>query len=592
MSTSIYIIGASDLNAQCIIRDLILLEFVNIYVNKDDYKSIDSDITPLLKIYNNENYDILLFVNNEPTFFDKNMIVLRISDTTASFFVDIVDHDIYDEEYREVNIIPIIDVENNIIKTNGHNLKTEDVVYINFLDKVSIVNVLDNYKLEIASYIDKPFINGTIKYIPKSKRIKQDSKYFKISKRIDNGYEPFFSNYISSKICFEILTLSKGILLPLEGWNHYDNKLLNNKDIIIGVYGQNQELIKSLACLNVRINIIDQNLPDIHCVTNEDNLEAQADKLHNNIYQVNEITNETIIICCITNYEQVIKLDEIIYDKEIPLIFFEIDHLSALINAVIPLETDRLINIYKTKKEISYPECMIQNFPNIFEQTVLWALDKFNNNDKLFNNLFHDNIIKLLEIYPDKSFWIKGKLQPTPIINDKIHTHFIELSDKIEWVHNAALLRCKNYGIIPKDINKTREIVTGVKETILNMDSLISNIVVMEMIKYLNKEKLMKIEINMRMNNTIRSELEINKNIWNKFKCTTNYKLIDFIKQYDKILNAYITMVTCGNRIIYAEFIQENNDKLLSELINSGNNIFSLSCDDYEIDLPDIFIII
>jgi hypothetical protein len=124
------------------------------------------------------------------------------------------------------------------------------------------------------------------------------------------------------------------------------------------------------------------------------------------------------------------------------------------------------------------------------------------------------------------------------------------------------------------------------------MDSLISNIVVMEMIKYLNKDKLMKIEINMTYNNIIRSELEINKNIWNKFKCTTNYKLIDFIKQYDKILKADITMVTCGNRIIYAEFIQENNDKLLSELINSGNNIFSLSCDDYEIDLPDIFIII
>jgi hypothetical protein len=582
MSKSIYIIGVRDLNAQCIIKDLISLNF-NIYVNKEEYEDIEESIKSFINIYKNEKYDILLLVNDEPISFERNMLVLHISDKEASFFINLINHIIYDEEYRNIDSIPIIDIDNNIIKTNGHNLKSGDNIYIDFLDNHFIVDVLDNYKIKIDSdQLDKPFINGRINFIPKTKIIKTSkSPYCKLNKKLDNNYEPFFSSYISSKICFEIIKLSQGILLPLEGWNHYKiNDFTINPNTIIGIYGYNKELINKISLLNInKINIIDSN-------------NFLENNLYNNIYQVNEFTNETIILCCINNYEQVIELDKIIYEKEIPLIFFEVDNLNATIDAVIPLETDRLINIYQIKKEVSYPECMIQNFPNLFEQTVIWAQERFEKNEREFNNLFHDNIIKLLEIYPDESFWTKGKLQPKPIIYNDQYSKFNEITDKIEWIHQTAVIRCKNYGIISKDINKTKEIITGIKENIFNIDSLISDMVIMEMIKYLDNNKLMKLEINMVNNNIIKSELKINKNIWNKFKCIQNYKLNEFIDEYNKLLQTNITMITCGPRIIYADFIPDNKDKLLSELINSENNIFSLSCDIENIDLPDIFIVI
>jgi hypothetical protein len=577
MYKSIYIIGAQDLNAQCIMKDLLSLNFSNIYVNKDEYEFIDESIKSFINIYENQNYDILLLVNNEPTCFDKNMIVLHISDKEAVFFIDLINHSIHDEEYRNIDIIPIIDFENNIIKTNGHKLINGDNIYIDFLDTNYIAEVIDNYQIKINEKKDKIFTNGRINFIPKTKIIKEDSKYYKSTKKINSNYEAFFSNYISSKICFEIIKLSQGILLPLEGWNHYKiNDFTIDSKTVIGVYGYNEELIKKLILLNVKINIIES-----------DNI-----NFHDNIYQVNEFTNETIILCCINNYEQVIELDKIIYEKEIPLIFYEVDNLNATIDAVIPLETDRLINIYQIKKEVSYLECMIQNFPNLFEQTVIWAQERFEKNERDFNNLFHDNIIKLLEIYPDESFWTKGKLQPKPIIYNDQYSKFNEITDRIEWIHQTALLRCKNYGIIPKEINKTKEIITGIKENIFNIDSLISDMVIMEMIKYLDNNKLMKLEINMVNNNIIKSELKINKTIWNKFKCIQNYKLNEFIDEYNKLLQTNITMITCGPRIIYTDFILDNKEKLLSELINSENNIFSLSCDIENIDLPDIFIVI
>jgi hypothetical protein len=659
--TTIYITGANDPCAQIIIKNLILLGFNNIYIEEEEYYLLSCDnVTDnntelsILKIYNEYvNYDLLLVINKNPISCEKNMIVLHVSDKNASFFVDIRNHYIQDAEYIDHDIIPIIDINDNVIKTNGHNLKDGDTVYIDFLDKTFLIKVIDNRTIEIDSKLDKSsFVNGNISYIPKSVKIINDSKYYKLDKECENKYNPFFSNYISSKICFEIIKLSEGILIPLQGWNHYE---LNNDilldDMIIGVYGQNQindELLRNLSYLNVkRINIINSRGSGERLSFKSDAFESETPdwrsdsvsqssefetNLHDNIYSVNQITNENIILCCINNYEQVINVDKIIYEKEIPLIFFEIDHLMAKINAVIPYETDRLINVYKSKKEISYPECMIQNFPNLFDQTVLWAKDKFEDKDplELFNDIFYNNIVKILETYPstDVLFWSKGKICPKPIqfdSNNENHLKFIELTrerrvlepsnqgsdsvslsknyenNKIEWIHCAASIRCNNYGLFKKDLVRTKELITNVKENILNMNSLISNIVVIEMIKYFNNIKLTKMDIDIGKNNIIQSELEKNNNItianqtynqWYKFKCSTHFKLIDFKRCYDDLFKIDITMITCGNRILYADFIQDNNDKLIHELIDSKNNILSLSTDDDTIELPDIFIVI
>jgi len=185
------------------------------------------------------------------------------------------------------------------------------------------------------------------------------------------------------------------------------------------------------------------------------------------------------VICTVDNYETQKFISEQCFNFDKPLFVVTADGNNAKIQPIIPFLTNTFINTNEPPREITYLNCVINNFPNSMNHTIQWAVEQFefynrapdnlnkwldnkdmvfeetteglkmnkdvyfftnkynfeNINDcifysiDLFYELFHFQIKQLLHNFPDKDFWIGDKKCPKSInfdINNTLHIEFIE----------------------------------------------------------------------------------------------------------------------------------------------------------------------
>ena len=169
----------------------------------------------------------------------------------------------------------------------------------------------------------------------------------------------------------------------------------------------------------------------------------------------------------------------------------------------------------------------------------------------------------------------------------------------VAWITATSNLRAMNYGIPPISQEETKGIAGRIIPAIATTTSVVSGLIVIEMIKYmLAKNNLIeqKIEnyrstyVNLADTNVVYSEpilapdiiiADKKFNSWTRFDLNKDCTLLDFKKHYEELFKITITMIVYDNAIIYAEFINddESNNKLMSQLINENNNNIDLSLD-------------
>lgn len=163
----------------------------------------------------------------------------------------------------------------------------------------------------------------------------------------------------------------------------------------------------------------------------------------------------------------------------------------------------------------------------------------------------------------------------------------------IKWIMLASNIRALNYSIIPVDLYTTKGIISKIIPAIATTTALVSGLISNEMIKYLCYNTIDKFKstfINLAVNTFISvtprdpPELEIGElkfNSWEKFIEKDNLTIQEFIIKYNKIFNINITIISINNAIIYADFIPDNINKLLYdviyELFNNIQNTYILT---------------
>jgi ubiquitin-activating enzyme E1 len=307
---------------------------------------------------------------------------------------------------------------------------------------------------------------------------------------------------------------------------------------------------------------------------------------------------------------------------------------------------------YKTQSNIA--EC------------VKWAVDMFTEN-------YHDSIVRLLttypvdhEVSPGVKFWSAGKRCPNPIIfdiNNMMHLDYIEatthllarvsgLKDKsdvitrdeiknmitqykpsehtiftptyvpqefekdddtnyhIDWITIASNLRATNYMIPIEDRQKTKGIAGRIIPAIATTTSVVSGLILLEMLKYLlNYNDVTKYRSTfMNLANPILVHSDpitapiievagVKMNSWTKFEQTDDITLEEFKTKWEQVFKTTINMMVVGSAIVYAEFLnsdvlQNKLSKVLCETLECdtipSNITMVIGCENDDIELPSI----
>lgn len=180
----------------------------------------------------------------------------------------------------------------------------------------------------------------------------------------------------------------------------------------------------------------------------------------------------------------------------------------------------------------------------------------------------------------------------------------------IMWINAASNIRALNYSIDPVDIYTTKGIAGKIIPAIATTTSIVAGLITIEMMKYLNSNEISTFKstfVNLALNAFISAEpikaktLKIagqHFNSWTKFIEKEDLTLEKFLDKYNELFKITITIVALENSLIFADFMDNNINAKLSELIeeNYGNNkkekyILTISCDD-DVELPDIILTI
>jgi ubiquitin-activating enzyme E1 len=200
------------------------------------------------------------------------------------------------------------------------------------------------------------------------------------------------------------------------------------------------------------------------------------------------------------------------------------------------------------------------------------------------------------------------------IINDNLNIKlaipqiFEKDNDKnyhIKWITSSSNLRAINYSIEPISFYKTKGIAGKIIPAVATTTSIVAGLITIELLKYLSYktnlntcDKYNSTFINLATNLFVSAEpnkaniLNIANqefNEWYKFIEKENLTITKFIEKYNELFKINIDCIVIGNSIIYADFIQSNNDKVLSTIINSTDYILSITCTE-DILLPDIIV--
>lgn len=669
-----------ELNNNCLIhttKELNNDQNVTIIINKK-YKEIPGKVVVLYSKYINE------FGANGCIFVDAsdNHIV---TDLTGEIFDPV--------HVKSINNNIVTCTTNHKLDDNDiitfYNLEGDNLDQFNNEFKIKIIN-RNSFKIE---YNPSPytFINGMIKLVKKPiiinhsrfNNVKSDDEiinYYLSLKSFDNlsDFMPTVSLF-GSLGASEVIKLVTNKYMPCNQWLSWNDKIVTNnnnfKDIKLFVVGSGAigcELLKNFAMLNINNIIItdpdsieisnlnrqflfrdcDINKPKSHIAATaikkmnpNINIEPLLEKVGPNNIKFTDSIIGSNKITAVFNALDNIAARKFIDDQclKYGVALFESGTTGTKGNTqpIIPFITETYSASTDPENEKSYPVCTIKSFPNEIAHTIHWAMEQFetfkSNNDSgitLFNKLYYENIMKLLEDFPKdhklengELFWSGGKKCPIPIKYDTenyIHVDFVnntnkliesksyELFDKdnelhINWIHSASNLRAINYNIPIVDIYETKGIAGKIIPAIATTTSAVAGLIIMEFIKYLNKSKLEDYRstfINLADPLIVYSEpmkapfIEIagvKINSWTQFTYSNNSTLGEFKEYYDKLFQTNINMIVFNSAMVYADFLGEEalNESLLDIITRmeiSDDSIIASLLNEESVELPNIIL--
>jgi ubiquitin-activating enzyme E1 len=210
-------------------------------------------------------------------------------------------------------------------------------------------------------------------------------------------------------------------------------------------------------------------------------------------------------------------------------------------------------------------------------------------------------------VLPDNSSFKNIVLKPEEFDKDNIiHVNFITASSN---------LRAINYSIPPITFQETKGIAGRIIPAIATTTSVVSGLIVLEMLKYIvnsNEDKIEKYRssyINLADTTLVYSEPIAagttliggqKVNIWTKFEFTHDTTIKKFKEYYENMFKTEMSMITYGTTILFSnlDFINCDIDitKNLSEIIKQINNnvdfneisVITIISSNDELELPEI----
>lgn len=177
-----------------------------------------------------------------------------------------------------------------------------------------------------------------------------------------------------------------------------------------------------------------------------------------------------------------------------------------------------------------------------------------------------------------------------------------DTNNHVKWIMLASNLRAQNYKIEPSDFHTTKGISGKIIPAIATTTSIVAGLITIEMIKYLNDpSKISKFKssfINLALNIFVNAEpIEAKKikignlefNSWEKFRENKDMTVDQFLTKYNIVFNTNITMIGFGTTLIYADFLNSDKTKLISNCTGLKKFNLTINSDDDELDLPDIY---
>jgi ubiquitin-activating enzyme E1 len=288
-------------------------------------------------------------------------------------------------------------------------------------------------------------------------------------------------------------------------------------------------------------------------------------------------------------------------------IYFEINN---------PLHIDY---IYSTINLLCNALCMNTNFTTA--ELKFFIMQRY---DKLVienNNTFSPNKVFI----PSNDTEIEkdiGKINLQVLNTDyKVSNIIPQVLDKdndnnyhIKWITATSNLRATNYGIQNEDFYTTKGIAGKIIPAISTTTSIISGLIVLEMIKYLvtddtndtndkNIDKYKSTFLNLADNMLISAEpikapmINIGSqkvNSWYKFKYNIDSTLETFKKYYEDIFKSTITMIAYNCTLLYSDFTDNSNLlKKFSEIedLNKESQLeLTLLFENDTIEIPPIIV--
>ena len=268
------------------------------------------------------------------------------------------------------------------------------------------------------------------------------------------------------------------------------------------------------------------------------------------------------------------------------------------------------------KLHIDYIESTIHILMNIFNYNHTFIMteliDDINqyiltiNYDKDLIPSENKNEDKLFEINNLNDYKLKS-------LNPQIFNKDDQSTWHIQWITSSSNLRAINYEIIPESEYNIKGIAGRIIPAIATTTSLVAGLITLEYLKYIlnNNSNIYKSTfINLAEPIIIYSDpidapiiniCGVKINSWNKFEykindTTDSYTLKDFKDYYEKLFEQKINMIVLDTCILYADFIQEDlNNKLFDIIKNINNNsekiMLTIIAEDESIELPLITLV-
>ena len=614
---------------------------------------VDANINHLITDINGEIYDSIHIKN-----IDNNGIITTIGP-----------HDFQDKDLIKLDNLEGIEIDklNNIYEISVIDRFTFQLLNFNYTN-FKFINGTANYiKKEYTINHKKFYIENEINYDDYDYEIMPIVSIFgslvasETIKLISHKYMPI-SQWFSWEESSLINMINKDITCKTNYGKLFgkdlETKLINSKWFIIGSGAIGCEHLKNLAYMNVKDIIITD--PDIIEKSNLSrqflfrdthigkfkstiasemiktmnpniNIKSDIEKVdYDNINYTDNIFNSNItgVLNALDNIHARKFMDEQCFKYNIPLFESGTNGTKGNVQPVIPFLTETYSASSDPEIEKTYPVCTIKSFPNDIKHTIHWALSQFellnNNNNplELFNKLFNEEIIKLLELKPidfeespGKLFWSSGRKCPRAIYydeNNELHKIFMSTTNSlknnnifdkdnelhISWIYAVSNIRANNYNIKSEDKYIIKGIVGKIIPAISTTTSIVSGLSMLELLKYLLNSQLDDYKssfINLVDPIIIQSTpIEASKikignneiNSWTKFIYDKNTTLNEFKQYYENFFNVNIITLVNDNIILYSDFMTNKLNILIGDLVNNNDKITIIVEED--IELPDI----